>query len=124
MDTLDIMQMWSQIREEFIRFEEKSFIHVDDLDDIMKLSKEYIYHSPLEDTFNNMFVFDPDGRIGFSEIMKGLKENGMYESGNKIGRILKSLAPKDQNIKIKTSDGIRYYKLNWRSAADTQDLPF
>ena len=124
LNSLDIMQLWSQIREEVIKFKKKSFIDVDDLDTIMNLSKEYIYHSPLEETLNNMFVFDPDGRITFSEIIRNLKDYGFYESTNKVGGILKSLAPKNQSLKIKTSDGVRHYRLSWRKRGDNQDLPF
>jgi len=71
-----------------------------------------------------MFVFDPDGRITFSEIIRNLKDYGLHESTNKVGGILKSLAPKNQSIKIKTSDGVRYYKLSWRERGDNQAMPF
>jgi len=38
--------------------------------------------------------------------------------------IIKTLAPKNQSIKIKTSDGVRYYKLSWRERGDNQGMPF
>ena len=114
LNSLDIMQLWSQIRDEVIRFKDKSMIHADDLETIMNLSEEYIYHSPLEDTIHNMVEFDPNGRLSFSEIKRNLIEWSVSAPDNKIGGIIKSLAPKNQNIKIKTSDGIRYYKLRWK----------
>ena len=123
LNSLDIMQVWSQIRDEVIKFKDKSMIHADDLETIMNLSEEYIYHSPLEDTIHNMVEFDPKGRLSFSEIKKTLNEWGVYAPDNKVGGIIKSLAPNDQSIKIKTSEGVRYYKLNWRDRSGTQDMP-
>ena len=124
LNSIDIMQLWSQIRDEVILKKQESMITVDDLDSVMKLSKDYIFHSPLEETLNNIFVFDDKGRIGFSDIMRTLKSHGLNEPGNKVGALLKLLAPEGQNIKIKTSSGIRYYKLKWRFKQDIMDLPF
>ena len=87
-------------------------IHIDDLDTVADLSKEFIYHSPLEDTINNMVEFDAEGRLTFSDIKRNLNQWGINQSDNKLH--LKSLAPDNENIKIKTSDGIRYYKLRWK----------
>jgi len=114
LNSLDIMQVWSQIRDEVIRFKDKSMIHVDDLETIMNLSEEYIYHSPLEDTLNNMLQFDSEGRIAFSDIMKSLKEHGLYDSNNKVGGVLKSIPPEGQDVIAKNKDGSRFYKLKWR----------
>ena len=114
LNSLDIMQIWSQIRDEVIRFKDKSMIRVDDLETIMNLSEEYIYHSPLETTLNNMLLFDSDGRIAFSDIMKSLKEHGIYESNNKVGSILQSMSPNGIDIITKPNKGSRLYKLKWR----------
>ena len=114
LNSLDIMQVWSQIRDEVIRFKDKSMIRVDDLETIMNLSEEYIYHSPLETTLNNMLLFDSEGRIAFSDIMKSLKEHGIYESNNKVGSILQSMSPKGIDIITKPNKGSRLYKLKWR----------
>ena len=114
LNSLDIMQVWSQIRDEVIRFKDKSMIHVDDLETIMNLSEEYIYHSPLETTLNNMLLFDSEGRIAFSDITKSLKEHGIYESNNKVGSILQSMSPKGIDIITKPNKGSRLYKLKWR----------
>ena len=114
LNSLDIMQLWSQIRDQVIKFKHKSMIHADDLETIMNKSEEYIFHSPLEDTIQNMVEFDPNGRLSFSEIKRNLIEWSVSAPDNKIGGIIKSLAPKNQSIKIKTSDGIRYYKLRWK----------
>jgi len=89
-------------------------IHVDDLETIMNLSEEYIYHSPLETTLNNMLQFDSEGRIAFSDIMKSLKEHGLYDSNNKVGGVLKSIPPEGQDVIAKNKDGSRFYKLKWR----------
>jgi len=114
LNSLDIMQVWSQIRDEVIRFKDKSMIRVDDLETIMNLSEEYIYHSPLETTLNNMLLFDSEGRIAFSDIMKSLKEHGIYESNNKVGSILQSMSPSGIDIITKPNKGSRLYKLKWR----------
>ena len=90
----------------------------------MNLSKDYIYRSPLEETLNNMYEFDENGRIGFSDIMKDLKEHSIYETGNRVGSLLKTLAPEGKNLRFKTTEGIRYYKLKYRLKSGTQDLPF
>ena len=124
LNSINIMQLWSQIRDEVINRKHESMISVDDLEKVMSLSIDYVYHSPLEETLNNLFEYDHDGRMTFSEIMKNLRDFGVYESNNnKVGGLLKSLAPEGQNIKIKES-GIRYYKLKWRYRQDTRDLPF
>ena len=124
LNSINIMQLWSQIRDEVINRKHQSMITVDDLEKVMSLSIDYVYHSPLEETLNNLFEYDHDGRMTFSEIMKNLRDFGVYESNNnRVGGLLKSLAPERQNIKIKES-GIRYYKLKWRYRQDTRDLPF
>ena len=124
LNSINIMQLWSQIRDEVINRKQESMISVDDLEKVMNLSIDYVYHSPLEETLNNLFEYDHDGRMTFSEIVKNLRDFGVYESNNnKVGGLLKSLAPEGQNIKIKES-GIRYYKLKWRCRQDTRDLPF
>ena len=58
-----------------------------------------------------MVEFNPKGRLSFSEIKRTLNEWGVYASDNKVGVVVKSLTPNNESIKIKTSDGIRYYKL-------------
>jgi predicted P-loop ATPase len=124
LNSIDIMQLWSQVREEIIEDNEHSLLGVNDLDTIMNLSKDYIYRSPLEETLNNMYEFDENGRIGFSDIMKDLKEHSIYETGNRVGSLLKTLAPEGKNLRFKTTEGIRYYKLKYRLKSGTQDLPF
>ena len=89
-------------------------IHVDDLETIMNLSEEYIYHSPLETTLNNMLQFDSEGRIAFSDIMISLKEHGLYDTNDKVGGVLKSIPSEGQDVIGKTKGGSRFYKLKWR----------
>ena len=93
LNSLDIMQLWSQIREEVIQKNREAMFSVDDLDKVMKLSSDYIYHSPVEETLNNMLEFDEEGRMGFSDISQALKSHGINESNNKVGSYLKLLAP-------------------------------
>ena len=93
LNSLDIMQLWSQIREEVIQKNREAMFSVDDLDKVMKLSSDYIYHSPVEETLNNMLEFDEKGRMGFSDISQSLKSHGINESNNKVGSYLKLLAP-------------------------------
>jgi len=114
LNSIDIMQLWCQIREEVIKLKYGALFSSKDLETIKTLSKDYNYHSPVEETLKNMLVFDPNGRHRFSEIMKNLRDNGIYESSNKVGSILKTLAPEGHDIKTKGADGTRYYKLKWR----------
>ena len=79
LNSLDIMQLWSQIREEVIQKNREAMFSVDDLDKVMKLSSDYIYHSPVEETLNNMLEFDEKGRMGFSDISQALKSHGINE---------------------------------------------
>jgi hypothetical protein len=62
--------------------------------------------------------------MNFPEIMTRLRDNGINESTGKVGAILKTLAPEGQNIIIKTSEGTRYYKLDWRDDYGTYGMPF
>lgn len=105
----------------------EAFFSHQDYDSIIKMSKEYIYHSELEDMLNNMFVYNENGCVGFSEVMKSLKEEySISASMNNVGAKLKLLAPEGVNIKYK-KNGKRFYKLEWRNKIedeDNQDLPF
>ena len=53
--------------------------------------------------------------MDFSDTSQALKSHGINESNNKVGSYLKLLAPEGQEIKIKASNGVRHYKLKWRS---------
>jgi L-rhamnose mutarotase len=123
------IQLWAQIREEIIAEKEKVFFNSEDLEMIRKMSDDYIYISPLEQVLNNMFVYDENGKIGFSEVMKSLKEEySISASMNNVGAKLKLLAPEGVDI-IHKKNGKRYYKLQWRNLVDEgegddQDLPF
>jgi hypothetical protein len=123
------IQLWAQIREEIIAEKEKVFFNSEDLEMIRKMSDDYIYISPLEQVLNNMFVFDENGKIGFSDIMKSLKEEySIYATINSVGAKLKLLAPEGVDI-IHKKNGKRFYKLEWRNKIDEdeedeQDLPF
>ena len=118
------MQLWCQVREEVIKNKEKVFFSYEDLETIRNLSELYIYDNPVEQSINNMLVYKPEGRIHFPEIMRRLKENGIYYSPGKVGTVLKTLAPEGQNIIIKTNEGTRYYKLDWRDDYGTHGMPF
>ena len=61
-----------------------------------------------------MLLFDSEGRIAFSDIMKSLKEHGIYESNNKVGSTLQSMSPNGIDIITKPNKGSRLYKLKWR----------
>ena len=127
LNSIDIFQLWSQIRQEIISNKKEAFFSHQDYDSIIKMSKEYIYHSELEDMLNNMFVYNENGCVGFSEVMKSLKEEySISASMNNVGAKLKLLAPEGVNIKYK-KNGKRFYKLEWRNKIedeDNQDLPF
>ena len=124
LNSLDIMQLWCQVREEVIKYREKVFFNSEDLETIRNLSELYIYDNPVEHSINNMLVFDPKGHLRFFDITRRLKENGIHIAENKLGSVLKTLAPDGQNIITKTNEGTRYYKLDWRDDYGTHGMPF
>tara|TARA_B110000259_G_scaffold28980_1_gene31024 strand:- start:58 stop:1374 length:1317 start_codon:yes stop_codon:yes gene_type:complete len=124
LNSIDIMQLWCQVREEVIKYREKMFFSYEDLETIRNLSELYIYDNPVEQSINNMLVYNSEARMNFPEIMRRLKENGINESTGKVGTVLKTLAPEGQNIIIKTNEGTRYYKLDWRDDYGTHGMPF
>ena len=124
LNSIDIMQLWCQVREEVIKNKEKVFFSYEDLETIRNLSELYIYDNPVEQSINNMLVYNSEARMNFPEIMRRLKENGINESTGKVGTVLKTLAPEGENIIIKTNEGTRYYKLDWRDDYGTHGVPF
>ena len=124
LNSIDILQLWCQVREEVIKYREKMFFNTEDLETIRNLSELYIYDNPVEQSINNMLVYKPEARMNFPEIMTRLRDNGINEPPGKVGAILKTLAPEGQNIIIKTNEGTRYYKLDWRDDYGTHGKPF
>lgn len=124
LNSINIMQLWCQVREEVIKYKEKVFFSIEDLETIRNLSESYIYNNPVEQTINNMLIFKLDGDIRFHDITRRLKDNGIYISDNKLGSILKSLSPDGISIIRKTNEGTRYYKLDWRDDYGTYGMPF
>ena len=124
LNSIDIMQLWCQVREEVIKYREKMFFSYEDLETIRNLSELYIYDNPVEQSINNMLIYKPEGRLNFTEIMTRLRDNAISYSNTKVGAILKTLAPEGQNIIIKTNEGTRYYKLDWRDDYGTHGMPF
>ena len=124
LNSINIMQLWCQVREEVIKYKEKVFFNTEDLETIRNLSELYIYDNPVEQSINNMLIYKPEARMNFPEIMTRLRDNGINEPPGKVGAILKTLAPEGQNIIIKTNEGTRYYKLDWRDDYGTHGMPF
>ena len=124
LNSIDILQLWCQVRDEIIKYGEKMFFNTEDLETIRTLSELYIYDNPVEQSINNMLVYKPEARMNFPEIMTRLRDNGINEPPGKVGAILKTLAPGGQNIIIKTNEGTRYYKLDWRDDYGTHGKPF
>ena len=124
LNSIDILQLWCQVREEVIKYKEKVFFNTEDLETIRNLSELYIYDNPVEQSINNMLVYNSEARMNFPEIMRRLKENGINEPTGKVGTVLKTLAPEGENIIIKTNEGTRYYKLDWRDDYGTHGMPF
>ena len=124
LNSINIMQLWCQVREEVIKYKEKVFFNTEDLETIRNLSELYIYDNPVEQSINNMLIYKPEGRLNFTEIMTRLRDNAISYSNTKVGAILKTLAPEGQNIIIKTNEGTRYYKLDWRDDYGTHGKPF
>ena len=100
LNCIDILQLWCQVREEVIKYKEKVFFSFEDLEAIRNISELYIYDNPVEQSINNMLIYKPEARMNFPEIMRRLKENGIYDSPSKVGTVLKTLAPEGENIII------------------------
>jgi predicted P-loop ATPase len=80
LNSIDIMQLWCQVREEVIKYKEKVFFNIEDLETIRNLSESYIYNNPVEQSINNMLIYKPEARMNFPEIMTRLRDNGINES--------------------------------------------
>ena len=90
--------------------------------------------SPSDDLMNfepgQLIVkFKDDYRANITYDSKGvgttkLDLNAIPYSITKVVAILKTLAPEGQKIIIKTNEGTRYYKLDWRDDYGTHGKPF
>ena len=116
LNSIDYLQLWSQIREEVVIKQDKVSFNSEDLGLIESLSKSYVYHDPAEDTLNNALVFKMEGMLSFSSISKELKENySLNLNTQKLGSLLKRVfKPEGVDLIYKKGDQ-RFYRLEWRN---------
>ena len=116
LNSMDYLQLWSQIREEVVIKQDKVSFNSKDLGLIESLSKSYIYHDPAEDTLNNALVFKMEGVLSFSSISKELKETySLNLHTQKLGSLLKRVfKPEGVDLIYKRGDQ-RFYRLEWRN---------
>jgi hypothetical protein len=116
LNSMDYLQLWSQIREEVVIKQDKVSFNSKDLGLIESLSKSYVYHDPAEDTLNNALVFKMEGMLSFSSISKELKETySLILNTQKLGSLLKRVfKPEGVDLIYKKGDQ-RFYRLEWRN---------
>ena len=110
LNSIDMLQLWSQIRHDATYLGKDALFNTKDLNKIRIKAQEYLYSSYSDEILGNYFVFEanPDPRLKYSEINEILKRNGHYFKGNELGYALKKLAPPNTSI-TKKSSGSNYY---------------
>ena len=110
LNSIDMLQLWSQIRHDATYLGKDALFNTKDLNKIRIKAQEYLYSSYSDEILGNYFVFEanPEPRLKYSEINEILKRNGHYFKGNELGYALKKLAPPNTSI-IKKSNGSNYY---------------
>ena len=110
LNSIDMLQLWSQIRHDAIYLGEDALFNTKDLNVIRIKAQEYMYSSNSDEILRNYFVFEPnpDPRLRYKDIEEIMKRNSHYFKGNDLGNALKKLAPPNTSIKKKSGDN-HYY---------------
>ena len=110
LNSIDMLQLWSQIRHDAIYLGEDALFNTKDLNLIRIKAQEYMYSSNSDEILGNYFVFEPnpDPRLRYKDIEEIMKHNSHYFKGNDLGNALKKLAPPNTSIKKKSGD-YHYY---------------
>jgi hypothetical protein len=109
LNNIKYIQLWSQIRSMCFSGVEIPLFETKQLETISIMGKDYLYESIDDDFLNELFEFDPDGRLSFREINDHVSSClGFYINQSKLGSALKKLAPSGEDTKIKTNGNNRY----------------
>ena len=109
LNNIKYIQLWSQIRSMCFRGVEIPLFETKQLEAISSMGKDYLYESIDDDFLNELFEFDPEGRLSFREINDHVSSClGFYINQSKLGSALKKLAPLGEDTKIKTNGNNRY----------------
>jgi hypothetical protein len=110
LNSIDMLQLWSQIRHDALYLGVEALFNTKDLSQIRIKAQEYMYSSNSDEILGNYFVFEPnpEPRLRYNNIEEILKRNGHFFKGNDLGNALKKLAPANTNIKKKSGDNYYY----------------
>lgn len=106
LNSIDMLQLWSQIRHDALYLGADALFNTKDLNLIRIKAQEYMYSSNTDEILSNYFVYEPnpEPRLRYNEIGEILKRNGHFFKGNDLGNALKKLAPANISIKKKSGD--------------------
>jgi len=110
LNSIDMLQLWSQIRYDATYLGKEALFNTEDLEQIRIKAQDYMYSSNSDEIIENYFAFDPkpEPRLIFPTIKEILSRNGHHFKGNDLGTALKKLAPPNTKIR-KKSNGAWYY---------------
>ena len=110
LNSIDMLQLWSQIRHDALYLGFEALFNTKDLSQIRMKAQEYMYSSNSDEILGNYFVFEPnpEPRLRYNNIEEILKRNGHFFKGNDLGNALKKLAPANTSIKNKSGDSYYY----------------
>jgi hypothetical protein len=122
-NSIDYLQLWVQARAEFFSDTKGSVFNNNDLQKIMSLSSEYTYQSPEEQAIQTLFEYstEPEEELTFRDIVGYLEAFNFRFNHNKLGSVLKSLAPDGKIYKKKNGGSMRVYLLNKKSDRNADD---
>jgi hypothetical protein len=103
LNSIDIVQLWAQIREEAIQSGEDCKFSFDELEMIKNFASDYIFTNPLDDFLESNFEYDYNSCMVFAEIKAKANVESLSFSDKELGSALKRLAPEGQEIKKKSN---------------------
>lgn len=123
LNSIDFIQLWSQIRFMCLKDKELLVFDTDYLEKVRQFSHPYLYNSIEDELIGEHLEFDENAGIPFSIIDKFLSNKNIVMTTNKLGSALKKLAPNGTDIK-KTIKGQARYKVKFKSQdSNDNDLP-
>jgi predicted P-loop ATPase len=121
LNSIDLIQLWSQIREEAIESGENCKFTSEELELINEFSKGYIYSNPLDDFLETTFEFNEGSCISFPDIKEKVIFENIKCSDKELGTALRRLAPDGKDIKRKFKTE-RCYKLRKREYQSSNEI--
>lgn len=115
-NSIDYIQLWSQIRHMCLKENDLMIFDSNYLNLIRELSADYVYTSVDDNRVSDILEFDPDARLTFQEIIDILSNHGVHvRDSSKLGASVAKLAPNNEQIKIKIKG---YYKYRVKTKLD------